>query len=172
MPQLLDPNFYRTVVLIVHQDEQGAFGLVLNRKTEISMAEICRALEVPWGGATDAVVHWGGPVQPNTGWMLFGDGAKTSDASILPLQEGLNFVGSIEAMHELTAAPPTHFHFYLGYAGWGPGQLEAEMAQGAWLAVPVSPRWIFEVPHDALWMQVLHALGVDPASLVATPGVH
>lgn len=172
MPQLLDPNFYRTVALIVHQDDQGAFGLVLNRKTEISMLEICRALEVPWGGTAKAAVHWGGPVQPNTGWMLFGDGAQASDESIMPLQAGVNFVGSIEAMHKLTATPPAHFRLYLGYAGWAPGQLEAEMAQGAWLAAPVAPEWIFDAPHDELWTQVLHSLGVDPALLVATPGVH
>lgn len=172
MPQLLDPNFYRTVVLLVHHDEQGAFGLVLNRKTEISMPEICRALEVRWGGASKAVVHWGGPVQPNTGWMLFGDGGQASDPSIVPLQAGLNFVGSIEAMSELTAKPPAHFHLYLGYAGWGPGQLETEMAQGAWLAAPAAPKWIFDAPHAELWKQVLHSLGVDPGSLVATPGVH
>ncbi len=172
MPQLLDPNFHRTVILLVHHDEQGAFGLVLNRKTEISLREICHALEVSWGCATNAFVYWGGPVQPNTGWMLFGDGANVVDPSIVSLQAGLNFVGSIEVMNELTASPPEHFHLYLGYAGWGEGQLEAEMAQGAWLAAPVEPKWVFDAPPDELWTQVLRALGVDPVSLVATPGVH
>ena len=70
MPQLEDPNFKRSVMLIVHHDEGGTFGLVLNRPVDMSARDLCDSLEVGWGGDPSMPLHWGGPMQPNTGWML------------------------------------------------------------------------------------------------------
>ena len=73
MPQLLDPNFRRAVVLLVHHDEEGTFGIVLNRSTEITAPSLCATLDIAWHGAKAEPIGWGGPVQPQTGWVLFDD---------------------------------------------------------------------------------------------------
>ena len=73
MPQLLDPNFRRTVVLLVHHDEEGTFGIVLNRSTELTAPSLCATLDIAWHGTQAEPIGWGGPVQPQTGWVLFED---------------------------------------------------------------------------------------------------
>ena len=72
----------------------------------------------------------------------------------------------------IAESPPADLRLYLGYAGWGPGQLEDEMAEGAWLVAPVSPEMIFDVPSELLWEQAVRSLGIDPATLITTRGVH
>jgi putative transcriptional regulator len=179
MPQLLDPNFRRAVVLLVHHDESGTFGLVLSRASERSAEDLCGALEIPWAGTEEAMVHWGGPVQPDTGWMLLGDdqfpvpddeGEDEIDG--MELLPGVQFAGTLDRLRRVAAAPPARLRILLGYAGWAPGQLEAELADGAWLLVPASAEDVFDVPPDLLWAHVLRGLGIDPATLVATQGVH
>jgi len=71
MPQLLDPNFHRTVVLLIHHGEDGTFGVVVNRETEYNAPTLCASLEIDWRGDPSEGIAWGGPVQPQTGWMLF-----------------------------------------------------------------------------------------------------
>lgn len=177
MPQLLDPHFRRAVVLLLHHDDTGTFGLVLSRPSERRAEDLCDALEIPWAGKGDAVVHWGGPVQPDTGWMLVGDDQfpSTDDEDELDGMEvlpGVQFAGTLDRLRRVAAAPPTRLRILLGYAGWAPGQLEAELADGAWLLVPATAEDVFDVPAELLWAHVLRGLGIDPATLVATPGVH
>lgn len=172
MPQLLDPNFRRTVVLLLHHDEDFTFGLVLNRTSEIAAESLCASLGIEWKGAPAALVDWGGPVQPNTGWVLLGGGAGAGIEDATEVTDDLSFAGSLDSLKRLAANPPERLRLFLGYAGWGAGQLESELAQGAWLVAPLASRVVFEVEPDALWEHVLRELGVDPATLVATPGVH
>jgi putative transcriptional regulator len=174
MPQLEDPNFKRSVMLIVHHDEGGTFGLVLNRPVDMSARDLCDSLEVGWGGDPSMPLHWGGPVQPNTGWMLFNEDLSTS-ADVLGVtcvEKGIYFAGSLDVLRVIAESPPADLRLYLGYAGWGPGQLEDEMAEGAWLVAPVSPEMIFDVPSELLWEQAVRSLGIDPATLIPTRGVH
>jgi putative transcriptional regulator len=173
MPQLLDPNFERTVVLLIHHDADGTFGVVLNRATEINAPSLCATLEIEWKGRADELIDWGGPVQPQTGWVIFGDDVPvegTSDATVVT--DGVFFAGSLDVLRQVAAQPVDHVKLLLGYAGWGPGQLEGELAQGAWLSAPVSSRVIFEVEPEAMWSQVLRDLGVEPATLVPSRGIH
>ena len=174
MPQLQDPNFVRTVMLLVHHDEGGTFGLVLNRLVEMSAHDLCSGLDLHWGGDADETIHWGGPVQPHTGWLLFSDdelrGAR--DEEVTPLGDGLYFAGSLPVLRAIAEAPPGAVRLFLGYAGWGPGQLESEMAQGVWLTAPSSPEAVFETEPEAMWDHVVRSLGIDPGTLIRTPGVH
>ncbi len=177
MPQLLDPNFRRAVVLLIHHDENGTFGLVLTRASDQRVEDLCDALEIPWAGSSEALVHWGGPVQPDTGWMLVGDDslpAAESDDELdgMEILPGVQFAGTLDRLRRVAEAPPARLRILLGYAGWAPGQLEAELAEGAWLLVPASAEDVFDVSPESLWAHVLRGLGIDPATLVSTPGVH
>jgi putative transcriptional regulator len=173
MPQLLDPNFHRTVVLLVHHDVGGSFGVVLNRTTEIRAERLCESIDIPWRGDPDAEICWGGPVQPQTGWVLFGDApAVATLEDVREVAPGLHFAGSLEVLRRIAEEPPGAMRLMLGYAGWGPGQLESELAEGAWLLAPAEGRVVFEVAYDEMWTHVVRSLGVEPATLVASRGVH
>jgi len=172
LPDLADPNFRRTVVLLVHNDADGTVGLVLNRKTDLSAADLCETLDVEWQGDPDCEVSWGGPVQPNTGWVLAGGDALAGLPESTPFADGLHFAGSLDALRRVAEDTPEQLRLFLGYAGWGPGQLEGELAAGAWVLAPLDGEALFEVPADEIWSHVWRLLGIDPATIVSTPGVH
>lgn len=175
MPQLLDPNFERAVVLMVHHDEESSFGIVVNRESELPASELVSSLDLAWRGPADACVSWGGPVELTSGWMLFGDDVHLDAPDpdhVTTLGKGLHFTASLEVFGRISERPPTDVRLFLGYAGWGPGQLEAEIAQGAWLSAPLRASTIFDVPSDDMWDHVVRELGVDPGTLVSTSGVH
>jgi len=172
MPDLADPNFRRTVVLLVHHDGDGTVGLVLNRPADVRAADLCETLDVAWSGDAEQGVYWGGPVQPNTGWVVAGDDVLEGVAGVTAVGAGIHFAGSLEALRLVAKLPPERLRIFLGYSGWGPGQLEGELAQGAWVVAPLSAAAVFDVPPDDLWGHVWRMLGVDPATVVSTPGVH
>jgi len=173
---VMDPNFARTVILVLHHDpEQGAFGLVLNRATDFPMRELCETLEIGWHGEDEETVDWGGPVQPDQGWIVFRDSlSEISEAE--QVSPGLQWSGSREALREVAEDPDMVARIFLGYAGWGPEQLEGEIAEGAWLVVPMSePRavsLVFETARDELWTAAVRSLGIEPVSLFSTQGVN
>jgi putative transcriptional regulator len=174
MPQLSDPNFRRAVVLIVHHDVDSTFGLVLNRDVDLSIRDLCESLDFVWNGRASAGVGWGGPVESNTGWLLFQDDLDTEveDEQISRLAGELCFAGSMDVLQQLAENPPRDLRIFLGYAGWGGGQLEAELAQGAWVVAPLSPDVVFDVPAEEMWNHVLRSMKIDPVTLIATAGVH
>lgn len=172
MPQLLDPNFRRTVVLLLHHDAEFTFGLVLNRPSEIAAESLCASLGIEWRGTPAALVDWGGPVQPHTGWVLLGDRAGAGIEDATEVADDLHFAGSLETLKRVAASPPGRMRLFLGYAGWGAGQLESELTQGAWIVAPLTTRFVFDAAAESVWEDVLRDLGIDPATLVATPGVH
>ncbi len=178
MPQLLDPNFRRAVILLVHHDDEGTFGLVVNRSADIPTSDLCTTLGIEWRGDRGSLVGVGGPVQPNTGWLLFADKDFTegsdqqTDTGVTEVCENFFCAGSLDALRSVAGSAAQRARLFLGYAGWGAGQLEQELAQGAWLIAPASPEIVFDVSPEAMWEYVLRRLGVDPATLVATPGIH
>lgn len=174
MPQLSDPNFRRAVVLVVHHDAESTFGLVLNREVELTVRELCESLDFAWNGRASDEVAWGGPVESNTGWLLFQDALDTEveEEHVSRLGGALCFAGSMDVLQQLAERPPPDLRIFLGYAGWGGGQLEAELAQGAWVVAPLSPEVVFDVPAHEMWDHVLRAMKIDPATLISTAGVH
>lgn len=171
MNSLWDPNFRGSVVLMLHHDDQGAIGLVVNRTTDLPMASLCETFGLTWRGAPEMRVDWGGPVQPELGWMLLGKGGLRAP-EVESVTEGIQYTRSNEILREVAENPPPQLRMFLGYAGWGPGQLERELAQGAWLVAPVSARLVFEGERDRLWDDVVRSLGIEPATLVQTQGVN
>jgi putative transcriptional regulator len=171
MPQLLDPNFARTVVLLIEHDEGGTFGLVLNRETDLPVSQLCSSLGIEWQGSDDNAVSWGGPVQPEHGWLLLGEGAP-EHLEAMDVMQGVRFSRSPDVLRACAEAPADTFQVFLGYSGWGPGQLRQELIQGAWLVAPASPEFVFDAPRETLWQDVVRHLGIDPATLVPTQGIN
>ena len=169
---LVDPNFRRSVVLLLeHGEDQGAIGLVVNRTTEVPLGRLCESLSLPWRGTEEARVDWGGPVGQDQGWVLLGSGVPDEVESI-SLIPGVRWARSQAALKFVASNPELPARVMLGYAGWAAGQLEREIAEGAWLVVPASERIVFREPHGAMWEQAIRSLGIDPAMLVASHGVN
>lgn len=171
MPQLRDPNFVRSVVLMLEHGSAGSFGLVLNRPTDTRVADVLEVLNLPWMGDPEATVWSGGPVTPQSGWVLHapcaGEGAPGLEG--VP---GIQLSTTPDQLKALALRPPARLRFLMGYAGWGPGQLEGELAAGAWVLAEGDADLVFETPPDRLWEAALHSLGVEPASLAPGSGIH
>lgn len=170
MPQLQDPNFARTVVLLCDYVPEGAFGLVLNRPTEMPASAMVR-LEPPLSGGNDLPLHVGGPVEPERGWILLTD--EPREADYRTIQPGLYLSTSPELLRQvLESSPPPRARVLAGYAGWGPGQLDAELAQSAWLMADVELDLIFDIAPEQMWETAIRRLGADPSALQTSHGVH
>jgi putative transcriptional regulator len=169
MPQLQDPNFARTVVLLCEYNPDGAFGLVLNRPTVVAASEMVR-LEPPIVGGNGMPLWIGGPVEPQRGWILLADEPRTEFKLI---REGLYLSTSQTVLREiLETTPPPRARVLAGYAGWGPGQLDEELAQSAWLMSDVDLDIVFDVAAEAMWETAIRRLGANPSSLTTSHGVH
>ena len=172
MPQLADPNFHRSVVLLCEHGPEGAFGLVLNRPTETPATEAVRlGLDLP-PILPEALRLWvGGPVEPQRGWILLG--AQPADADAVRVCEGVYLSTSADLLRRLLAASPaSSTRLLAGYAGWGPGQLEAELSASAWLTADVDVDIVFHTAPDRMWEAAIRRLGADPSSLQMSHGVH
>jgi putative transcriptional regulator len=175
MPQLDDPNFKRSVVLLVHHGSGGSFGIVLNRALDLTISELMQNSGIQWPSGIGSV-GWGGPVQPERGWVVFTDDHQVPDGSaendVATLQEGVCVTGSLEMLRAVATRPPAGVRLFLGYAGWGAEQLEGELAEGAWLTAPMSREVVFETAADDMWESVVRSLGIDPSALVPARGIH
>ena len=164
VPQLLDPNFHQSVVLLLQVDDNGAFGVVINHESPLLLKDLCQGQDIPYAGEPRKKVRRGGPVQPYQGLILYGD--EHSDAEGQAVIEGLNVSVSRETLTRLCILPSGRFHCYAGYAGWGPEQLTREISQGSWIFGPVDPKLALDMPPDEAWTSGLRAIGIDPAAIV------
>src|SRR6478752_258679 len=169
MPQLQDPNFARTVVLLCEYNPDGAFGLVLNRPMSVAASEMVR-LEPPVVGGNDMPLCIGGPVEPQRGWILLAEEPHTEFKCI---RDGLYLSTSQVLLREvLEARPAPRARVLAGYAGWGPGQLDEELAESAWLMADADLDLVFDVAAADMWETAIRRLGADPSSLTMSHGVH
>jgi putative transcriptional regulator len=171
MPQMIDPNFARAVILLCEHAPEGAFGLVVNRPSELTAAAAVK-LEPGIANPNDLPLLLGGPVDPERGWILTASQPEGVDSR--PVGAGLFLSASPVLLRKvLTARPlPRRTQVFAGYAGWGPGQLDAELSQSAWLIMPVELDLIFEIPPAAAWEMAIRRLGADPHLLQMGHGVH
>ncbi|MCB1055014.1 MAG: YqgE/AlgH family protein [Acidobacteria bacterium] len=172
MPRVLDPYFHRSVILLLHHQEEGSVGFIVNKVTEIRVAEILQGMDVGWGGPSGACAFYGGPVQPQLGSVLYGAPAFGLDelegVEFMPGMAVTQHVGDLEI---LATDPPPLFRFLLGYAGWGEGQLVEEILRDDWLLAPVREDLVFGDDPATMWERALRSVGVDPAALPSwTPG--
>jgi putative transcriptional regulator len=164
VPQLLDPNFRQSVVLLLQQGEEGALGLVINRESGLRLKDLCRDHEIPYRGDPEKRVRVGGPVQPEQGLVLYGP--ESGDPEGRPVVDGLLVSASTETLTRLCGGAEGRFHCYAGYAGWAPGQLEREIAEGSWIVTAPDPALVLDHPPDEVWVKALEDNGIDPAALV------
>lgn len=173
MPQLADPNFSRSVVLMIEHGENGSFGLVINHPSPIRATELLDSLEMSWHGDDAAVVWAGGPVSPSTGWVLHEPiGIAQPGAGTIAITSGISLSTSPERLRLIASQPPRNIRLLLGYSGWGPGQLATEMARGAWLHTSADANLVFGTPPDEIWDTAMRSLGVNPRDLFTSRGVN
>lgn len=161
-PELADPNFARTVVLLLHHDAEGAMGLVVNRRYgRVPMADLLRRLGRDTRGASgETELYYGGPVEPDVGTVLHDAGYRGSDTREIGAGLAATHDPAIlEAMARRQG--PRQARIVLGYAGWGPGQLESELAQGAWATIPADPELVLAPDPERVWERALARRGVD-----------
>jgi putative transcriptional regulator len=171
-PLLGDPNFRRTVILIVEDEpEEGTLGVVLNRPTEVQVGQVLESWTDLVTGPS--VVFRGGPVSPNSALALAlarGDdeplGWRSLEGSHLTSRIGLV---DLEAPPELLADGITSLRVFAGYAGWGPGQLQAEIEEGAWYVLAGEPSDAFLAEPERLWPEVLRRQGGEFAIVATYP---
>jgi putative transcriptional regulator len=172
MPQLTDPNFTRTVVLLCKHSGEGAFGLVVNRPL-VTAGRIVVNLDPPVSPEHDLQVWVGGPVEPQRSWILVGDEPGEHDARGVRIGDALYLSTSPDLLRRLLEpSPPPRTRLVVGYSGWGPGQLEAELHASAWLISDVDRDLIFNTPAERMWEAAIRRLGADPATLQTSRGVH
>jgi putative transcriptional regulator len=170
MPQLQDPNFSRTVVLLCEYGPEGAFGLVLNRPTELPATSMVR-LDPPVLDGNTMPLWIGGPVEPERGWILLAEEPVATEFRMV--RDGLYLSTSVDLLREvLEASPAPRARVLAGYAGWGPGQLDEELAQSAWLLADIDLDIVFDTAADVMWETAIRRIGADPSSLTTSHGVH
>ncbi len=154
IPQLPDTNFYRTVVLMIQHDEKGAFGVVLNRPTDMTIGEIWdRVMDQPC--ENEELVNLGGPVEGPL--LAVHTDPECSEGEVMP---GVYVATDRDLLSQLIKQLDCSMRVFSGYSGWGGGQLEGELEAGGWLTLPARREYIFHDDAD-LWKTVVAEIGTD-----------
>ena len=169
MPQMLDANFSKTVVLLAEYGAHGAFGLVMNRRMDEPAHTIVTADE-PLDIHPEMHLYTGGPVEPTRAWIITAN--PELDFEALEVMPGVYLSASAPLVRKiLESAPDPSVRMVVGYSGWGAGQLDVELAQGAWLLAPVQSDLIFGNA-DTMWEAAIRRLGAEPSMLHGSSGIH
>ena len=162
MPQLDDPHFFHSVTYICQHNAEGALGVMINRPLNMRLQEVFEQLDIDNQDArlAEQPIYFGGPVQPDQGFVLHRPGQEWGGT--LQISDEIALTTSSDILRDIA-----HHHgpgetlIALGYAGWGAGQLEQEMAQNAWLSVPANASIIFDLPFEQRWRAAASLLGID-----------
>jgi putative transcriptional regulator len=162
MPGLDDPNFYRTTTYICEHDENGALGVVINRPLDMKLGEILQHMDI--GASNKEIlsrqVYMGGPVQNDRGFVLHEPPGNWE--ATLKVTDSIGITSSRDILQAIAEGNgPKNAIVTLGYAGWGAGQLEQELADNTWLSGPASSKIVFETPSEERWVAAAALLGID-----------
>ena len=166
MPGMRDERFAKSVIYMCAHSEEGAMGLVLNQRLDsLTFAELISQLELDEKHLSrDVPVHFGGPVESGRGFVL-----HTSDYqqdATLEVVNGVALTATVEILKAIAQGKgPQKSLLALGYAGWGPGQLDMEIRANGWLQVPSDSEIIFDIEPDTKWERAIQRLGIDPRML-------
>lgn len=165
-PSLFDPNFRRTVVFVTEHTDEGAMGLVLNRVAELEVSEAVPDLAMYAGD--DEPLYVGGPVQTDAVIVLAEFDAPDVSPAIV-LEDDIGFVPADAEDHEVIASLTRRARVYAGHSGWGPGQLEGEIDEKAWIVEPATREDLFAPDVDELWARVLRRKGSEYRLIATMP---
>ncbi len=172
MPAMADPRFEHAVILLCAHSDEGAMGLIINKPVQdLSFDGLLDHLSIPKSPAgREIVVHFGGPVERGRGFVLHSPDYRSSGTT-LQIEGGYGMTATLDVLEALAQGTgPTRALLALGYSGWGPGQLEAEIARNDWLTVDPDETLIFAARDADKWAGALRGLGIDPLTLSATAG--
>jgi putative transcriptional regulator len=172
MPGMGDPRFDRSVVFMCAHSDQGAMGLIVNKPAQdIRLGELLEQLDIASLPAVrDTPVYFGGPVETGRGFVLHSTDYM-SGLQTLKVGPGFGMTATMDVLEDLaTGEGPERSLVMLGYAGWGPGQLENEIAHNGWLTVDAHVDLVFGNPEKDKWMGALKSLGIDPLGLSGVAG--
>jgi putative transcriptional regulator len=172
MPSMGDPRFAHSVILLCAYSEKGAMGLILNKPSaDIRMSDVLEQLDIiPREPVASTVVHFGGPVETGRGFVLHSPDYQ-SHLHTLAVPGGFGMTATLDILEEIARGQgPSRVLMMLGYAGWGPGQLEREISQNGWLTADAHRSLVFDTPAGQKWCAALESIGVDPVSLSSTAG--
>lgn len=172
MPALNDPNFYKSITLICeHTAEEGAMGIILNQPTNITASELLSQLDIHSESiaAKKQPVFAGGPMQTDRGFILHS--GKSEWKSTMQITPELHLTSSFDILEAMACdRGPSSALIVLGYAGWAPGQLEAEISANSWLTTDYCPELVFSTPAEQQWITAGNMLGIDLNLLASHPG--
>lgn len=165
MPGLEDSNFDHSVTLMCEHNGDGAIGLVINRPTDLKLSDMLDQMGLEHGALSgDPAVFWGGPVQPERGFVIHRDPGGWE--SCMQLDRDLYITTSRDILRAIGKGEgPSDYFVVLGYAGWGEGQLENEILRNSWLNTPASQQILFSTPARDRWKAATRLLGVDVTQL-------
>lgn len=172
-PPLGDPNFDRTVVLLAVHNEDGALGFVVNRQAPLSLGELLNQAGYENSGDNDGDVWVGGPVQPQSGWIVIDDPSMAGGDGVIEIGSRLRVSSSRQIFDDLARDVAAGHRderrrlVLLGYSGWAPSQLEGEIARGAWLPVPLHDSILFDVAPEKRWEKAYAILGLTPTHVMS-----
>lgn len=170
MPGMQDPRFVRSVILMCSHSDDGAMGIIVNRPLpDLTFADLLQKLGLQVQAPAAVPVHYGGPVEMGRGFILHG--AEDGRDGALDISGGLQMSATVDVLERLAqGAGPQPAFLALGYAGWGPRQLEGEIAENAWLTLDGQPDIVFAPDPAAKWAAALRHAGVDPVALSGAAG--
>ena len=171
MPMMEDPRFARSVIYVCAHNADGAMGLVVNKELEsLSFSELLEQVGVDLPPPDKQIrVHFGGPVESGRGFVLHT--AEYDQGGTLTVDDAFAITVSIDILRDIVSGTgPDRSLLALGYAGWGPGQLDAEIQANGWLHAPADPSLVFDADIDAKWQSAIAALGIDVTMLAGQSG--
>ncbi|WP_019953577.1 YqgE/AlgH family protein [Yoonia vestfoldensis] len=172
MPDMADPRFANSVIYMCAHSDDGGMGLIVNKpQTQVRFTELLDQMQVPHDPDTrDIRVHIGGPVESGRGFVLHSLDYR-SGLGTLQVDDRIGMTATMDVLEDIAAGRgPAQAMLALGYAGWGPGQLEQEIRQNGWLTCDPRDDIIFGRANDHKWSGALKLLGIDPLLLSATAG--
>ena len=171
MPGMRDPRFAKTVVYMCAHSPEGAMGLVLNRVVEsLTFGDLLEQLGIAPPPAGDVIhVHFGGPVETGRGFVLHSSDYKQDGT--LVVASDFSLTATVDILRAIAAGQgPRHRLLVLGYAGWGPGQLDGEIRANGWLHVAADEALVFDANLDSKWDRAMAKIGIDPRMLSDAAG--
>ncbi|NAZ37997.1 YqgE/AlgH family protein [Rubellimicrobium sp. CFH 75288] len=173
MPGMGDPRFERSVVYLCAHGPEGAMGLIVNKPAlDLRFADLLDQLGIPRPdrGLRDIRVHFGGPVEGGRGFVLHSSDWAT-EGGTLRVDDRVSMTATLDILRRIAeGGGPRDSMLALGYAGWGPGQLEDEIGRNAWLTGPARPEILWSRANEHKWNAALKAIGVDPLGLSSAAG--